>query len=119
MALSLLRSLAFGKPIGDGPNVMSYPPKILVWSFLFFGGATILSAAQESSNNATNSLQIGSVLVEGKPVTLTHDGQARLNSFPQAIAFTFGPKAGVEHDWVRLRHKMEGYEDRWAEQPCH
>ena len=115
--MSLLQSFAFGKPVGDGPNVMSYPPKILVGLFLFFGGATVLPAAQESSNIATNSLQISSVFVEGKPVTLTHDGQARLNSFPQAIAFTFGPKAGVEHDGVRLRHKMEGYEDRWLEQP--
>jgi signal transduction histidine kinase len=57
------------------------------------------------------------VTVEAKTIALTHDGQAKLNSFPQAITFNFGPKAGTEHDWVRLRHKLEGYEDKWSEQP--
>ena len=74
--------------------------------------------AQVSSNATSDgSLQIASVTVGGKPVALTHDGQAKLNPFPEAIAFSFGPKGGTEHDWVRLRHKLEGYEDNWAEQP--
>ena len=74
--------------------------------------------AQVSSTAASDgSLEIGAVTVDGKPVSRTHDGRAKLNPFPQAIAFSFGPKAGTEYTWVRLRHKLEGYEDNWAEQP--
>lgn len=92
--------------------------KILVWLCLTFGGGVPWLRAQTLSNGTSDaSLQIGSVTVGGKPVTLTHDGQAKLNPFPEVITFSFGPKSGMDHDWVRLRHKLEGYEDRWAEQP--
>jgi len=92
--------------------------KISVLLCLILGSGSSLLWAQVSSNATSDgSLQIASVTVGGKPVALTHDGQAKLNPFPEAIAFSFGPKGGTEHDWVRLRHKLEGYEDNWAEQP--
>ena len=111
-------ALAFGKPVGDGPNPMTYWLKILVLLYLILGSGSSLLIAQVPSNVASDgSLQIGSVTVGGKAVTLTHDRQARLNPFPEAIAFSFGPKSGTEHNWVRLRYKLEGHEDNWAEQP--
>ena len=97
---------------------MMHWPKIPVLLYLILRGGCSLLCAQVSSNVAGDgSLQIGSVTAGGKAVTLTHDGQARLNSSPETITFSFGPKAGTEHGWVRLRHKLEGYEDKWAEQP--
>jgi len=92
--------------------------RILVLWYLMLGSGSSLLVAQTSSNaTGDGSLQIGSVAVEGKTIALTHDGQAKLNSFPQTITFSFGPKAGTDHEWVRLRHKLEGYEDKWSEQP--
>ena len=93
-------------------------PKISVLLYLILGSGGLLLSGQTPSGVASDgSLQIGAVTAGGKPVTLTHDGQARLNPFPEAITFSFGPKSGTEHKWVRLRHKLEGYEDKWAEQP--
>ena len=72
--------------------------------------------AQAASPGArTNALEIQAVTVRGKPVSVRKGGEVNLGAFPEDIAFHFGPIANSGPDPVRLRYKMEGFENTWHE----
>ncbi len=72
--------------------------------------------AQAASPGAkTIALEIQAVTVRGKPVTVRKGGEANLGAFAEDIAFQFGPITHSGPDPVRLRYKMEGFENAWHE----
>jgi signal transduction histidine kinase len=73
-----------------------------------------LLAQDVSAGAGTNDLEIQAVTVRGKPVTV-RKGEVNLGAFPEAIAFQFGPITHSGRDPVRLRYKMEGFENAWHE----
>ncbi|MDB6121597.1 MAG: Integral rane sensor signal transduction histidine kinase [Pedosphaera sp.] len=79
-----------------------------LWSgFCLAGGALV---AQE-----TNLLEIRSVTVDGKNRPLPHGGTLNLGPFSQTVSFGFGKAPNANRELVRLRYKLEGYEDTWHE----
>jgi len=77
-------------------------------------GAAFCSLAQEPSwNQATNLLEIHWVTVDGKAVLLRHGTEANLGTFPNNILFDFGMNTNIRHPPLRIRTKLEGYENEW------
>ncbi|HVU08343.1 MAG TPA: sensor histidine kinase [Verrucomicrobiae bacterium] len=65
--------------------------------------------------DATNTLQIQAVTVEGNPVSLRRKGVVNLESYPKNIIFNFGPATNASRAPIRLRYKLEGFDDTWHE----
>ncbi|MDB6111133.1 MAG: Integral rane sensor signal transduction histidine kinase [Pedosphaera sp.] len=63
----------------------------------------------------TNSIEIRSVTVEDKVVPSPAGETLRLGPFPKNIAFRFGPTTNSNRAPIRLRYKLEGYDDAWHE----
>ncbi|HVU26275.1 MAG TPA: sensor histidine kinase [Verrucomicrobiae bacterium] len=64
---------------------------------------------------ATNTLQIQAVTVEGNPVSLRRKDVVNLESYPKNIIFNFGPATNASRAPIRLRYKLEGFDDVWHE----
>lgn len=75
------------------------------------------SAAPEPlpANRTTNLLEIQSVTVDGKPLSWRPGGELRLNPFPGSVSFIFGPPTNSLRPPIRLRYKLEGYDNVWHE----
>ncbi|HSY20145.1 MAG TPA: sensor histidine kinase [Candidatus Acidoferrales bacterium] len=81
---------------------------------IFTMGVAICSPAQPAaSNKGINLLEIRSMTVDGKPVTLRHGTEAKLEAFPNNIVFDFGMNTNIREAPIRIRTKLEGYENEW------
>src|SRR5258706_10294076 len=82
--------------------------------FILTMGTTFCSFAQQPpSNKATNLLEIRSVTVDGKPLPLRHAMEVKIGSFPDNVVFDFGMNTNIRQTPIRIRTKLEGYEDEW------
>ena len=81
--------------------------------FILTMGVAFCSLAQLSSNKATNLLEIHSMTVDGKPVMLRHGTEAKLGAFPNDIVFDFGVNTNTRQSPIRIRSKLDGYENEW------
>src|SRR5689334_17956643 len=63
----------------------------------------------------TNLLEIRSVTVDGRNQPLPRGGTLNLGPFSQSVSFVFGKSPNAGRAPVRLRYKLEGYEDTWHE----
>jgi signal transduction histidine kinase len=63
-----------------------------------------------------NVLEVRSVTVDGNPAQIRQNGSVNLGSSPKNIAFTFGPVPNSKRAPVRIRYRLEGYEDRWHDE---
>jgi len=61
----------------------------------------------------TCTLEIQSVVADGKPAQLSHEGSASLGPFPKNISIRFGPASNSTQTATRLRYKLEGYDNDW------
>jgi signal transduction histidine kinase len=77
---------------------------------LLLGAVSSLRAAE-----VTNSLEIQSVMVNGKSMPFRGKENINLGSSPENIAFGFGPGTNGGKPPLRLRYMLEGYEDTWHE----
>ena len=60
-------------------------------------------------------LEIRSLSVNGQPVSLRPNSRLRLSPTPRNILFGFGPATNSEHAPLRVRYKLDGFEDNWRE----
>lgn len=60
-----------------------------------------------------NAVGIRSVTVNGNPVQIRRNGSVDLGSSPKNIMFTFGPGTNSEQVPLRIRYRLEGYENDW------
>ncbi|MGH7989148.1 MAG: sensor histidine kinase [Limisphaerales bacterium] len=67
------------------------------------------------ANQGTNILEIQSVLVDGKSISLSPAGKVNLGPFPKNISFNFGPGSNVNRVPIRLRYKLDGYDNAWRQ----
>ena len=75
-----------------------------------------VGAADNSSGGPkAHALEIQGVTVEDKPVALSREGRVKLGTFPQNISINFGPAINSARNPVRLRYKLEGYDNVWRE----
>ena len=63
----------------------------------------------------TNSLQIQSVVVNGKPLPFRGKASVNVGSHPASVVFDIGPGSGGGKPPLRLRFRLEGYENVWHE----
>jgi signal transduction histidine kinase len=54
--------------------------------------------------------------MDGNPVQIRRNGSVNLGSSPKNIAFTFGPIPNSKQAPVRIRYRLEGYEDNWHDE---
>jgi len=62
---------------------------------------------------ATNSVKINAVAVQGEPLSWVRGKELSLGAFPENILFSFGPATNATPPPVRLRYKLEGYDQEW------
>jgi signal transduction histidine kinase len=82
----------------------------------FLGGLCFLGIAERLAAAQTNRvLEIRSLSVDGRTVLLTAGQTQRLPSTPKNIIFGFGPVANAERPALRIRYRLDGYEETWRE----
>src|ERR1700678_3694255 len=64
----------------------------------------------------TNTLEIQSIFVNGKPLPLRGKESVNLGSHPENVAFSFSAGTNGCRLPLRLRYTLEGYENVWHEQ---
>jgi signal transduction histidine kinase len=62
-----------------------------------------------------NSIEIQSVVVDGKTEPLRQHGSLNIGAFPRSIAFTFSPATNSTQSPMRIRYKLDGYNNKWNE----
>jgi signal transduction histidine kinase len=65
------------------------------------------------AQQATKSLEIHSVSVDGKPISWRPGGVLRTKASPEKIALDFGPASNSGLERFRLRYKLEGWDKDW------
>ena len=65
--------------------------------------------------DGTNLLQIQSVSVNDKSLALHHKGFVNLGAYPENIVFGFGPVTNGNKPPLRLRYRLEGFDNAWHE----
>lgn len=71
-------------------------------------------AGNSAGSSDSNPLTVQAVVVDGKPVPI-NGGKADLGLFPKSISFNFGPPANTGRAPIRLRYKMDGYDNNWQQ----
>jgi signal transduction histidine kinase len=89
------------------------PKAIFAWllTVLLLSVAVLPLRAAE----ATNTLEIQSVSVNGKSLSFRGKESISLGSFPDNIIFGFGAATNAVKPPLRLRYTLEGYENTWHE----
>jgi len=64
---------------------------------------------------AANALEIQSVMANGKAFSFQGKEAVSLGTFPENIVFGFGPETNAAKPPLRLRYRLEGYENTWHE----
>ncbi len=86
---------------------------IIAWLSLM----EILAAGAESARQReTNALlEIRSVMVDGAPVSPRPNEKLRLSSHTRTVTFGFGPTTNAIPHPIRIRFKLDGYDEDWRE----
>jgi signal transduction histidine kinase len=72
------------------------------------------AAENSASSSDENLLAVQAAVVDGKPVPIVGD-KVDLGLFPKTISFNFGPPANSGRAPIRLRYKMDGYDNTWQQ----
>ncbi len=72
-------------------------------------------AVPPAAKPAQARLQIQSVTAGGRPARWRPGGDLRLGARPGAVTFNFGPASNSNWAPIRLRYKLEGYDEAWRE----
>lgn len=72
--------------------------------------------AEGVRDRATNLLlEIRAVIVDGSPIAPRSDQTLRLSSHPRMVIFGFGPTTNAIRQPIRIRFKLDGYDENWRE----
>lgn len=69
----------------------------------------------QQSSTTTRLLEISSVSVDGEPLQIHQDNEVNLGAFPRNVVFDFQPTTNLARTPIRLRYRLEGYENTWHE----
>jgi signal transduction histidine kinase len=84
-------------------------------AILALGVCSSLRAEHLPTSQSTDGIEIHSVTVDGKPISLTGNKKTDLGPFPKNISFAFGPGIYSGHIPIRIHYKLEGYDNNWHE----
>lgn len=88
------------------------PESGLIWLVALLAFITLPLRAAE----ATNTLEIESIVVNGKELPFRGKESVNLGSNPENVAFSFSAGTNGGKAPLRLRYMLEGYENVWHEQ---
>jgi hypothetical protein len=74
-----------------------------------------LQGAPLAGSEFTGALEIQSVTVDGRSMALRAGHELRLRPFPESVSFGFGVPTNSSRAPLRIRYKLEGYEESWHE----
>lgn len=75
----------------------------------------LCAEAPNISGRTTNILEIQSVSVDSKPISINSRGKAVLGPFPKSVVLNFGPPHNAARIPTRLRYKLDGFDSGWRE----
>src|ERR1039457_2168413 len=74
------------------------------------------AAAQVQHGGKTDQLlEIRSLSVNGQPTSLHTSQKLRLAPMPGNVTFGFGPATNTARALLRIRYKLDGYDENWRE----
>lgn len=88
-------------------------PIIIAWLSLTRVAAVGAEVARDHETNAL--LEIGSVIVDGTPVSRRRAEKLRLSPHTRTVTFGFGPTTNAFQHPIRIRYKLDGYDVGWRE----
>ncbi|MDB6031979.1 MAG: Integral rane sensor signal transduction histidine kinase, partial [Verrucomicrobiales bacterium] len=93
------------------------PPAIrsMRQAVLWLAILTCFVGGNNYAGQGSNSLEIRSVVVQGKSMPWRLESDLRLEPFPKNIVFNFGRETNSGETPLRLHYKLEGFEDKWRE----
>ena len=68
-----------------------------------------------AAGTETNRLEIRSVVVDGKPLPSRPNQRLVLPCLPRTVTFGFGAVTNVPRSRLRLRYKLDGFDEAWRE----
>jgi signal transduction histidine kinase len=84
-------------------------------AFLGFVGWIFFAAERLPGAEASNILEIRSVLANGKAVAYEPGRELNLGAFPRNVTFVFGVASNATRVPMRVRCKLDGAENKWRE----
>src|SRR5271154_3164412 len=87
--------------------------KTLSITILAFCMCPTFSAQNSFAGEATNEIQIESLIVDGKQKPLLHAQTISLGSSPQNVSFEFEERTNFGPAPFRIRYQLEGYDKNW------
>src|SRR5437660_4916860 len=84
-------------------------------SILFVLQLWLCAAMAASRSPATDGIEIQSVAINGKTIPLAGKTKINTGASPQNISFTFGQVTNSSHAPIRVRYKLDGYDNVWHE----
>jgi signal transduction histidine kinase len=69
--------------------------------------------SEKASAQATKTVAINAVAVQGRPLSWVPGKELSLGAFPGNILFSFGPTTNATPPPMRLRYMLEGYDQEW------
>ena len=83
--------------------------------FLRAASLPVVAAGLLRAADDTNSLEMQSVVVNGKSIAFQDRSVVNLGAYPVNIVFGFGPGKNAANPPLRMRYMLEGYESVWHE----
>src|SRR5208337_206149 len=80
-------------------------------------GCGSIEAESLSSSKTNQPLEIRSLSVNGQSVAVRAATKLQLGSTPRNIAFSFGSATNTERAPLRIRYKLDGFDEDWREIP--
>ena len=92
--------------------------RTLVLTFIVFVFVSCSADTRQTQSRTSDALgkalEISSASVDDRPKQV-RQGQVNLGAFPRNIAFKFQPTTNFTGSLIRLRHRLEGFENTWHE----
>lgn len=83
--------------------------------FVIFCWLLTVPAARAAAPGDASSLEILSATVNGHPAPFHNQESVNLGTHPQNVVFRFGPGTNLVKAPLRLRYRLDGYENSWHE----
>ncbi len=90
--------------------------KSLKWLMLSVWICSSPAAHCSPEGQTGDALEIRSVTVDGNPTQIRRNGSVDLGSSPKNIVFAFGPGTNSKQAPLRIRYRLEGYDDNWHDE---
>src|SRR5882724_4756695 len=94
------------------PGLRTIFSTLFAYQFWFYA---VSAGPHPTASRTADVIEIQSVSVNGKSISLAGKNKISSGPAPQNIAFTFGQATNSTRAPIRVRYKLEGYDSAWHE----